>query len=306
MSLNIKLKSLLAPVAAAVVTALAPTVASADAVAQAYLNITNFGISADQAFSVLAFTDSGDVSASINGGAPAAGGFNGQGGFTLNKSVGPDAVSYTPLIALTGAPSQNYVGSYSFLNGGDPLAGTVQAAVDNTVSLHPGGTGTAQSNVNLTATFLLSVASNNTVFSLDFDADAFLRTMLDPFGASGSANAKYDWDITVRNFATGAEVFYWAPDGSLSGNITGGTETVDDFDLSQASGINFGGADFQFTDNGSFAAKTNPFATGVYALTINHKSNADADLNVPEPSALALAGLALLAVGFVSRGRRRV
>ena len=89
--------------------------------------------------------------------------FNALGGFTLKNSVGTDAVSYLPMTPLAGAPAGNYVGSYSHLNGGDPVVGDVIANVDNTVSLTPGGTGTAQSNVNLNATFLLEVVDGSDV-----------------------------------------------------------------------------------------------------------------------------------------------
>lgn len=303
MSHKLKIGSLLAPVAVAVAAALAPTTASANAVAQAYLNLYDFGFNATSgSYSVLAFTDSGDVSASINGGAAATDDFNGSGTFTLNKSVGPDAGSYAPLTALSGVPTQNYVASYSFLNGGNPATYDVVAAVDNVVSLVPTGVGTAQSNTNLTATFLIAV-NTDAIFNLAFSADAFYRTMLDPFGVSGSANAAYSWNITVKN-STNQTVFYWAPDGSVDSDIIGGTELSDDFSLTQGAGINFGGFDFSSLDNGDFEATTNTFGAGLYSLTINHKSNADATL-IPEPSALALTALGLFAAGFVGRRRRK-
>ena len=44
MSPSFKIRSLLAPAAFVAVAALAPTTASADAVAQAYLDLTNFGL----------------------------------------------------------------------------------------------------------------------------------------------------------------------------------------------------------------------------------------------------------------------
>lgn len=305
MTPSFKIKSLLAPVAFAAAAALSPTIASADAVAQAYLDITSFTLAGTGgAFTVLVFTDSGDVSASINGGTAATDSFNGTGTFTLNESVGPDAASYSPTTALVGAPTQNYVGSYSFLDGGDPLSATgAQATVDNTVSLTPGGTGTAQSNVNLTSTFLIDVSDPGTIFTVAFDADAFYRTMLAPFGSSGTANAAYSWTINVLD-SGGNTVFDWSPDG-LAGGIIGGTEVSDVFDLSQGAGINFGGLNFFKSNTGSFEAKTDAFSAGLYSLTIQHNANADATLRVPEPGALSLLALGLLGLGFVSRRRNQ-
>ena len=305
MSPSFKIRSLLAPAAFVAVAALAPTTASADAVAQAYLDLTNFGLTTTGVYTVGAYTDSGDVSASINGGVAATAAFNATGAFTLNQSVGPNAGSYAPLTALVGAPTQNYVGSYSFLNGGNPATSGVQAAVDDTVSLHPGGVGTAQSNTNLTATFLIDVLSPGAVFTVAFDANAFWRTMLSPFGASGTSNAAYSWDILVRD-ASGAQVFYWAPDGAVNTSIFGGTENADGFDLSQGAGINFGGFDFSHADSGRFSATTNPFVAGIYSLTIQHNANADATMRVPEPDALSLLALGLLGLGFIARRRNQV
>lgn len=306
---NIKIKSLLAPAAIAVAAALSPTTASADAVAQSILSISDFRITADGGYQVITFSDSGDVSASINGGAAAtdsANLVNNSSGFTLNQAVGPNAGSYSPLTPLTVSPTTNYVGSYSTLGAGDPLVAPVSlVAVDNTVSLTPGGSGTAQSNVNLTATYTIDVEAG-TIFTVSFDADGYLRTMLDPFLAIGSSNASYTWEIIVTDLFTNLEVFSWSPDGSAAaGGIVGGTEAADAFDLNDASALNVGGFNLHRTGTGYFEASSNPFADGIYTLTINHLSNADATLRVPEPNALSLAALGLFGLGFIARRRRQ-
>jgi hypothetical protein len=282
--------------------------AHADAVAQSYLFLSNFTFGSSGAVTVLNATDSGDVSASINGGAASTDSYNSPSGgadFTLQTQVGPDAGMYSPGTAITGSPTGNYVGSYASVTGGDPFEGNVIAAVDNTVSLTPGGSGTAQSNTNLAATFQLSVAEGTTL-SVSFDADAFLRAYLDPAFTPGSANASYRWDISVRN-AAGALVFQWSPDG-MAGGITGGTESADAFDLTDERGITLGGFDFTTGElSGFFSAMTNPLAAGLYSVNITHLSNADAEIvvEVPEPGALSLAALGLLGVGFASRRRKQ-
>ena len=144
-----------------------------------------------------------------------------------------------------------------------------------------------------------------TSFDLSFDATSFLRAMLAPFGEIGSANAAFSWIITVAD-SLGSTVFSWEPDGAVNTNIIGGTETSDGFDLSQSTNVNLGGFDFPAVKSnaGSFLATTDFFDPGLYVLTIDHKSNADATLRIPEPGALSLVALGLFGMGMVARRRK--
>ena len=309
-----KLRSAVMPVAVAAAAAMAPGIASADAVAQSYLFLSNFTFTSNNAVTPANAVDSGDVSASINGGAPATDTFNspvGGGDFSIQKSVGPNAGTYVPGAPIVGAPLLNFVGSYASVRDmannpaaiGDPFAGNVFAGVDNTVSLTPGGEGTAISNTNLSAAFQITVASG-TILGVNFTADSYLRAMLDPLFKPGSANASYRWDISLRN-AAGAVVFAWAPDGDILIGPTGGSEVFDPFDLTDDRSVVLGGFDFNTgIQNGYFEARTNALAGGLYTVNITHLANADASINIPEPGSLSLAALALIGMGVVSRRRK--
>ena len=302
-----KLRAALAPLGVAIAAAVAPGLAQADAVAQSYLFLNNFRFTTSQPLTILSAADSGDVSASLNGAPPSTATANPAlyTGFTLNQSQG---AGYMPGTAILGAPTSEHVGSYSRLSAGDPFLAGVQAQVDNTVSLVGSGTGSAQSNAQLGASFTLGVFNPGTVLGVSFDAEGFLRAMLNPFGANpANASAAYNWRIQLRNSA-GAQIFSWAPDGVLGSGITGGIETADAFDLNDNIGLTFAG--FNLTTGvrtGAFAAQTFALGAGTYFLDLRHDSSADATINVvPEPGALSLAGLALIAMGVATTRRRKV
>lgn len=310
MPITRKLQSMLMPVAMAAAAMAAPGIANAAAVAQSYLYVNNFTFTQAPggSVSVVTATDSGDVSASLNG-VTQTDTFNSgtsAGNFTLQKQVGPNAGSYSPGVAITKPtfPALNYAGSYSSVSG-DPFAGNVVAGVDNTVVLNPGGAGTSQSNTNLAANFTLSVGAG-TVLGVNFDADGFLRAALDPLLAPGGANASFRWDISLRD-SGGALVFQWAPDGLVGSGVgvIGGTETADAFDMTDERAVTLGGLDFTTgVLSGAFAATTNSLAAGLYQLNITHLGNADASMNIPEPGALALVALALVGLGVTTRRKQ--
>ncbi len=305
-NLSAALRAAAAPVAVAVVAVFGPGVAHADAVAQAYLYLSNITIAPAGGISNVTGTDSGDVSASINGGAPATATANPAlfQGFNLQQAVGPNAGSYAPGVAILGAPTGTYVGSSAVINDGNPFFGTAAASTDDTVSLKPSGIGTSFSNTGLLASYDFGVASG-TKLTFSFNAAAFLRAFLDPAGVLGSsARASNSWSLTLALLGGTGNVFSWTPDGG-SGGITGGTENFDPFSINTnvAATANFF-SDTTGVQNGFFSATSNDLAAGTYRVSIAHISTADATiLAVPEPTALSLVGLALLGAGVASRRR---
>jgi PEP-CTERM motif len=296
------LSAALAPIAVAVATIVSPGIARADAIAQSYLYLKNITIAPAGGISNVSGTDSGDVSASLNGAAPTTDNANPAlfTGFNLNVSQG--AGPYAPGVALTGSPTTTVVGSSAIINNGSPFLGNAEASTDDTVSLLPGGVGTSFSNTGLQATYNFAVSAG-TKLTFSFDADAFLRAFLDPAGVIGSsAQASYSWSITVDG--PNGYLFSWSPDGIVN-TITGGTENLDAFDMTDTkSALPAFPETTTGLKSGSFSATTNDLAAGNYQVNIRHASFADAQLLVPEPSALALAGVALLGAGIAGRRGR--
>lgn len=311
--MNIRTSSL-AAATFAVCAAMSAGVAKADAIAQAWLKVENFQIvptlNAGANIAVTSVTNTGDVSASFGGAAATTG--SGSGAFNLSVAQGPNQGLYNPGVSILSpvAPAGAYSGSASQLSGDALAPGGATALTDDTVALKPQGTGTTQSNVNLSSRFVFTVAGSSVNLSFAFNASSFLRAYLDlPAGTFGGTNASTDWNLKIKPASGSGVIFDWTPNGSVGGaggvgGSVGGVETLDGFNMNDGVFAGFSGDD-SYTANSakSFAATTGNIGPGTYVLTINHKSAADAKI-LPEPGVLSLAGLALLGVAFSSRRRR--
>jgi hypothetical protein len=211
-----------------------------------------------------------------------------------------------------------------FARGDSMLAGSIIAGVPGVpnsattgavaeVQLNTPSTGTGGSFVGTNSSFKFSLASSN-VFDFRLTGKGMLDTFLQQ--PAGSAQASYGFSITIKNLATGAIVFNWAPNGDCAGGsgtcsgITGGTELRDDFSLNNSIGVTNVGLPTrpQVNASGSFEAVTNLLsANTLYSLSIAHNADASATAvaKAPEPATLGIMGMGLFGIAM-SRRRKKI
>lgn len=178
------------------------------------------------------------------------------------------------------------------------------------------GTGTARSNAEITSntgfTFTFTLTTPGTL-TLDFDADPELRAYIDQLAfinGSAQANMTATFALTADD---GSGSVNWSPQGTVANDcvssIAGVTcaEVSDGADLNRTLSVSSNPADAQYSLLSGwwdFGLLVQGLGAGSYTFSLSALTSESVRANVPEPSILALLGIAFAGMGLRNRRRK--
>lgn len=159
----------------------------------------------------------------------------------------------------------------------------------------------------------VSCAGPSCSFGFSFFADPYIRVLLDAAAGPGSvARGVLAVSLSLRLVGALSDTFTWAPNGDCPGGIgacggiVGGTELFDAENLNLTvtqltAGTTLHSGPYANDGFGFYQARTNPFGSGSYVLSLSMIEKTDVARVIPEPGSLALLGLSLAGLAFMRR-----
>ena len=308
-------KTLLATGMAAALGVTMSSTAQAGVLATSILNISDFVISIDNGsdtigtivdvsdFSQVFASNNADNSASLNA-TTLNGSLTGQPGpvdlpqLCLGGNCIPFAENdFTTPAGAQSPPTSQYsysdqqLGGFSITGLGGPPGAFANTRAD--VSLVNNATGSSTSNTGTGTAFQFQVGAGITGLDIDLNYNAFLEAFVDSTDQvpPSAADADISWTISIINLTGGGTLLNQSPD-VINENVS--------LTFPLGSSVIYQDADSLHFDANGFNS------VDVYQLTVTHSSEANATVQVSEPStfSMALLGMGILGAGVAVRRRK--